>query len=171
VRRLRLGVSLYKKDGESWTVDLSSLKHKTRYLSPIHSMLRPPIRSLLRSATGSRFYGPTIHTLPVAIQPWVEEWVALTEFDMPPEKPYLFSMATDWERGHSSSSWTALVKATFMRHAGIACPPKVRLLAASSSYCSKAPSPRHSHRKNTFPSPCSFSGPASVPSCAHTKRE
>jgi hypothetical protein len=67
----------------------------------------------------------------VVIQPWVDEWVALIEFDMPPDKPYLFSMATDWERGHSSSSWTALVKATFMRHAGIACAPKVRLRAAS----------------------------------------
>ena len=35
VRRLRIGVSLYKKEGESsWTVDLSSLRHKTRCLSP-----------------------------------------------------------------------------------------------------------------------------------------
>ena len=74
--------------------------------------------------TRSRFYGPIVHTLPAAIAPWVDEWVKLTEWDMPPEKPYLFSMATDWERGHSSSSWTSCVKACMLRHAAVACPPK-----------------------------------------------
>ena len=82
-------------------------------------------RSLPAPPQRSRFYGPIVHTLAPAIAPWVDEWMSLIEFDMPPEKPFLFSLATDWERGHTSSSWTAVVKAAFERHAGVPCPPKV----------------------------------------------
>ena len=51
------------------------------------------------------------------------------QLEMLPPNPYLFPLATDWERGHSSSGWTQLVKSVFKRHAGIATPPK--LLRAS----------------------------------------
>ena len=105
VRRLRLGAggSLYKKPGESaYTVDLSKLKHKT-----------------------SRFYGPIVHTLSPLLQPWVEAWEASIALEFTGTNPYLFSMASDWERGHSSSAWTQLVKGVFKRHAGVACPPKL----------------------------------------------
>ena len=112
---MRLGISLYKKQGEAtYTVDLSTLRHKT-----------------------SRFYGPTIHTLPEAIQPWVEEYERSIELEYKPDNVYLFPMATDWSRGHSSSSWTALVKACFLRHAGIATPPK-QLRASFCTYLRSA---------------------------------
>ena len=106
---------MYKKQGEAtYTVDLSTLRHKT-----------------------SRFYGPTIHMLPEAIQPWVEEYERSIELEYKPDHVYLFPMATDWSRGHSSSSWTALVKACFLRHAGIATPPK-QLRASFCTYLRSA---------------------------------
>ena len=80
-------------------------------------------------ASRSRFYGPTIHTLPPAIGVWVDEYVRSIEMDFKPDNIYLFSMATDWTRGHSSSAWTQVVKSCFLRHSGVACPPK--LLRAS----------------------------------------
>ena len=102
VRRLRLGTSLYLKEGDSqYTVDLSTLRHKT-----------------------SRNYGPTIHSLPASLSEWVAEWERSTELEPLPDSPYLFPMATDWSRGYSSSGWTQLVKGVFMRHAGVATPPK-----------------------------------------------
>ena len=57
VRRMRIGVSLYKKEGEStWTVDLSSLRHKTRYITPpMHSTPRtlPTLYSVSLPAVAS----------------------------------------------------------------------------------------------------------------------
>ena len=44
---------------------------------------------------------------------------------MKPEQPYLFSLASDWERSHSSSGWCQMVKAVMLRHAGVAAPPKL----------------------------------------------
>ena len=50
-------------------------------------------------------------------------------FELTGDNPYLFSQASSWQYGHSSSAWTQLVKVCFQRHAGVACPPK--LLRAS----------------------------------------
>ena len=128
MRRLRLGAggSLYKKPGEStYTVDLSHLR--TRHTCP-----RARTRTLVTTRGGaaghktSRIYGPTIHTLPALIQPWVEAYEQSIALDPTGPNPYLFSMASDWGRGHSSSAWTALVKSCFQRHAGVATPPKAR---------------------------------------------
>ena len=48
VRRLRLGVSLYLKEGDAqYTVDLSTLRHKTRHASPTRP---PPKRAHLTPA-------------------------------------------------------------------------------------------------------------------------
>ena len=77
----------------------------------------------------SRFYGPTIHTHPSGIGQWVSVFEASLVFEMTGANPFLFPLTTDWERGHSSSGWTSLVKSVFKRHAGVACPPK--LLRAS----------------------------------------
>ena len=77
----------------------------------------------------SRFYGPQISTLPTTIQPFVEAYEATLVFEPVPPNPYLFSMASSYEYGHSSSAWSQLVKACFQRHAGVATPPK--LLRAS----------------------------------------
>ena len=71
MRRLRLGVSLYQKPGETaYTVDLSKMKHKT-----------------------TRFYGPVVSTLPDSIGEWVSEYEQSIAFEMKPDQPYLFSMA------------------------------------------------------------------------------
>ena len=77
----------------------------------------------------SRFYGPQISTLPATIQPFVEEYEKSLAFEPTGANPYLFSMASSYQYGQSSSGWTQLVKACFQRHAGVACPPK--LLRAS----------------------------------------
>jgi hypothetical protein len=109
IRRLRLGEggSIYKKgEDELYTVDLSSLKHKT-----------------------SRFYGPSVSSLPSAIGEWVAKYEQSIVFEMLPPNPYLFSLASDWNRGMSSSQWCSFVKAIFLKHAGVATPPK--LLRAS----------------------------------------
>ena len=137
VRRLRLGYpngSLYKKPGEAtYTVDLSRLKHKTRCASALKGLGVPP--SCLSTASSppalarSRFYGPQISTLPATIQPFVEAYEQSIVFEMTGDNPYLFSQASSWQYGHSSSAWTQLVKGCFQRHAGVACPPK--LLRAS----------------------------------------
>ena len=82
----------------------------------------PPVRSLGAD-------GPQISTLPAAIQPFVEAYEQSIVFEMTGENPYLFSQASHWQYGHSSSAWTQLVKGCFQRHAGVACPPK--LLRAS----------------------------------------
>ena len=71
MRRLRLGVSLYKKTGETdYTVDLSKMKHKT-----------------------TRFYGPVISTLPSCIGDWVSEYEQSIALEMTGDNPYLFSCA------------------------------------------------------------------------------
>ena len=64
-------------------------------------------------------------TLPEAIGEWITEYEQSIAFEMKPDNPYLFSMASDWERSHSSSGWTAIVKAVMLRHAGVAAPPKL----------------------------------------------
>ena len=107
VRRLRLGDSLYKKEGEAeFTVDLSNLRHKT-----------------------SRFYGPSISTLPTGIGAWVAKYLESIELEFTGDTPYLFSLASDWQRGMSSSQWCAFHKGVFLKHGGVAVPPK--LLRAS----------------------------------------
>ena len=73
--------------------------------------------------------GPQISTLPAAIQPFVEAYEASLVFEPLPPNPYLFSVSSSYEYGHSSSAWSQLVKACFQRHAGVATPPK--LLRAS----------------------------------------
>ena len=87
----------------------------------------PPARAPFLQT--SRFYGPTIHTLPPGIGQWVAAYEASVQLELLPPNPYLFPLATDWERGHSSSGWTQLVKSVFKRHASVATPPK--LLRAS----------------------------------------
>ena len=78
VRRLRLGEggSLYKKKEDAlYTVNLSTLKHTT-----------------------SRFYGPSISSLPAAIGDWVSKYESSITFEILPSNPYLFSLASDWNR-------------------------------------------------------------------------
>ena len=124
MRRLRLGIggSLYKKPGEqTYTVDLSKMRHKTRCVATervASSQLRVlgpcrrvacPARRVSR-ASRSRFYGPQISTLPATIQPFVEEYEASLVFEFTGDNPYLFSMASSYQYGQSSSAWSQLVK-------------------------------------------------------------
>ena len=90
------------------------------------SLARPLCRA---DAALSVTDGPQVSTLPAAIQPFVEAYEASLVFEFTGPNPYLFSMASSYQYGHSSSAWTQLVKRCFERHAGVACPPK--LLRAS----------------------------------------
>ena len=138
MRRLRFGVSLYLKEGDAqYTVDLSTLRHKTRHASPTRPTHPSVSISRRRRPSCSRFYGPTIHSLPANLGDWVAEWERSIQFEVLPEKPFLFPMATDWARGYSSSGWTQLVKGVFQRHAGIATPPK-QLRASFCTYLRSA---------------------------------
>ena len=120
-------MSLYQKPGETaYTVDLSKMKHKVR-LRVARARGRAPAPPFHRSLCGqtTRFYGPVLSTLPESIGDWVSEYEQSIAFEMKPEQPYLFSLASDWERSHSSSSWCQLVKSVMLRHAGVAAPPKL----------------------------------------------
>ena len=88
-----------------------------------------PIEWVLSPFARSRFYGPQVSTLPATIQPFVEEYEKSLVFEVTGENPYLFSMAASYQYGQSSSAWTQLVKSAFLRHSGVAVPPK--LLRAS----------------------------------------
>ena len=84
-----------------------------------------------------RSYGPQVSTLPLTIQPWIEAYEASIELELTGDNPYLFSMASSWERGLSSSAWTQLVKGVFERWSGVACPPK-QLRASFCTYLRSA---------------------------------
>ena len=88
----------------------------------------------LPCALHSRFYGPQISTLPATIQPFVEEYEKSLTFELTGDNPYLFSMASSYQYGHSSSAWSQLVKSCFQRHAGVSCPPKARNCSRNCSY-------------------------------------
>ena len=107
--------------------NLHALKH-------ICSHLRPPSRLPIGVC---RSYGPQVSTLPLTIQPWVEAYEASIELELTGDNPYLFSMASSWERGLSSSAWTQLVKGVFERWSGVACPPK-QLRASFCTYLRSA---------------------------------
>ena len=85
----------------------------------------------------SRFYGPQVSTLPAGIQPFVEAYERPLALEPTGDNPYLFSMASSYQYGHSSSAWSQVVKACFQRHAGIACPPK-QLRASFCTYLRSA---------------------------------
>ena len=57
----------------------------------------------------SRFYGPIISTLPLAIQPWVDAYERSISLENTGDNPYLFSLQSAWDRGMSSSQWTSTV--------------------------------------------------------------
>ena len=173
VRRLRLGAggTLYKKAGEAeYTVDLSKLRHKTRFLvipgleysgytTLLDAFTNTPVPPISLSSR-SRFYGPQLSSLPESIGVWVAEYEKSIALEMAGPNSYLFPLSTDWGRGHSSSGWTQLVKviyyhtlrlrarlsectasshnprtrvcsssphtqAVFLKHAGVATPPKM----------------------------------------------
>ncbi len=75
--------------------------------------------------------GPVISTLPEAIGEWVSEYEQSIAFELKPEQPYLFSLASNWERSQSSSGWCQMVKAVMLRHAGVAAPPNYPAYAAT----------------------------------------
>ena len=59
----------------------------------------------------SRFYGPIISTLPLAIQPWVAAYERSISISLENtgDNPFLFSLQSAWDRGMSSSQWTSTV--------------------------------------------------------------
>ena len=69
--------------------------------------------------------GPSISSLPESIGEWVAAYEKSLEFEFLPPNPYLFSLASAWDRGMSSSQWTQFIKSVFQRHAGISVPPKL----------------------------------------------
>mgnify|MGYP006191119067 CR=1 FL=1 len=97
--------------------------------------------------------GPQISTLPATIQPFVEAYEASIVFEVTGDNPYLFSMASSYQYGQSSSGWSQLVKACFLRHAGVAAPPK----QLRASFC-------------TFLRPSENIDPELLSSCAHAMK-
>jgi hypothetical protein len=108
IRKLRLGMSL-KRCGEGFVLDLTQQRmHKT-----------------------SRFQGPTIQTLSAMLTEPLNDYLSATlQYEsVENDTPYLFHPQGDTRRCVVSSQWSQMVKATFSKHAGVACPPK--LLRAS----------------------------------------
>ena len=103
IRKLRLNASL-KRQGDGFVLDLTQQRsHKT-----------------------SRFYGPSVTTLSPLLTEPLRQWLTMVEYDAVDDpQPYLFHVERDTRRCVASSQWSAMVKAAFKKHAGVACPPKL----------------------------------------------
>jgi hypothetical protein len=75
------------------------------------------------SLTGS--YGPSITTLSPMLSEVLHLYLAQLLFEaVEDESPYLFHTKGNTTRCVASSSWTEMVKSTFLRHSGKAVTPK-----------------------------------------------
>ena len=83
------------------------------------------IRPLTHPPQTSRFYGPQVSSLPKGIGEWVQKYEESITFEFTGDNPYLFSLASDWQRGMSSSQWCSFVKGVFHKFAGVSTPPKL----------------------------------------------
>ena len=123
IRKLRLGHSL-KRCGEGFVLDLTSQRsHKTSKVNPF------PLVSTLRIANSplvSQFYGPSCTTMSPLLTEALNLYLTNLQFDaIEDDSPYLFHPQGDTRRCVGSSQWSAMVKASFLKHSGIACPPKL----------------------------------------------
>jgi integrase len=105
LRRLRHGATLKRAAG-AWQLDLTERRgqHKT-----------------------AKFYGPSVTTINDLVGHWLSKYIELITLDRmgDGEVYYLFPVGNDFSRCVASSQWTAMVKATFKRWAGIEVPPKM----------------------------------------------
>ena len=103
IRKLRLGHSL-KRCGEGFVLDLTSQRsHKT-----------------------SRFYGPSCTTMSPLLTEPLNLYLTFLEYDaIEDDSPYLFHPKGDTRRVVGSTQCTGMVKAAFLKHSVIACPPKL----------------------------------------------
>jgi hypothetical protein len=104
IRKLRLGHTLKKKEGDGWAIDLSKQRdgHKT-----------------------SKWYGPFAASLPAELTPVLNRYTQLFALEMGGDAAYLFHPSqSGFDRPMESSAWTMWVRRLFQRHAGKEIAPK-----------------------------------------------
>jgi hypothetical protein len=105
MRCLQLGVTLLRREGgRGYVLDLSQPNaHKT-----------------------SAVFGPSRTTMGATVVKWLDIYLELCDKVLGPtvSTPYLFSKAGDCATPLTPTAWTRLVKACFLRHAGVPMAPK-----------------------------------------------
>lgn len=79
----------------------------------------------------SKFYGPTIHSLPTQLCSIVDKYYDALTFEFTGPTPYLFPLQSDFGRGVSSQQWTAMVKLAFAKFTNPSVSPPPKLLRQS----------------------------------------